>query len=65
MDEQAGKGGDLGSQRLDFQLLGGLQTLFESFKEHVIISIQKGDRADEGRAYGNLGNAYDSLGDFR
>ena len=23
-----------------------------------------GDRAGEGRAYGNLGNAYDSLGDF-
>ena len=51
MDEQAGKGGDFGSQRLDFQLLGGLQTLLESLKEHVIISIQKGDRADEGNSY--------------
>ena len=65
MDEQAGKGGDLGSQRLDFQLLGGLQTLFESFKEHVIISIQKGDRADEGNSYRGLGIAYFSQGDFR
>ena len=24
-----------------------------------------GDRAGEGKAYGNLGNAYDGLGDFK
>ena len=29
------------------------------------IAIEIGDRAGEGRAYGNLGNAYFSLGDFR
>ena len=34
MDEKAGKGKDFGSQRLDFQLLGGLQTLLKSLKEH-------------------------------
>ena len=65
MDEQAGKGKDFGSQILDFQLLGGSQTPLESLKEHVIISIQKGDRADEGNCYRGFGNAYFSLGDFR
>ena len=29
------------------------------------IAIEIGDRAGEGRAYGNLGNAYVSLGDYR
>ena len=29
------------------------------------IAIETGDRAGEGRAYGNLGNAYQSLGDYR
>ena len=29
------------------------------------ISIEIGDRAGEGAAYGNLGNAYQSLGDYR
>ena len=29
------------------------------------ISIEIGDRAREGAAYGNLGNAYQSLGDYR
>ena len=29
------------------------------------IAIEIGDRAGEGRAYGSLGNAYDSLGDIR
>ncbi|XP_015765875.1 PREDICTED: G-protein-signaling modulator 1-like [Acropora digitifera] len=65
MDEQAGKGKDFGSQRLDFQLLGGSQTLLGSLKEHVTISIQKGDRADEGNSYRGLGIAYYSLGDFQ
>ena len=29
------------------------------------IAIEVGDRVGEGNAYGNLGNAYQSLGDFR
>ena len=29
------------------------------------IGIEIGDRAGEGRAYGNLGVAYQSLGDYR
>ena len=29
------------------------------------IAKEIGDRAGEGRAYGNLGNAYDSLGDYQ
>ena len=57
MDEQAWKGKDLESQRLDFQSLGGLQTLLKSLKKHVIISIEKGDRADEGNSYHGLGIA--------
>ena len=61
MDEQAGKGRDLGSQRLDLDL----QTLLKLLKKHVIISIEKGDRADEGNSYRSIGIAYHSLGDFR
>ena len=34
-------------------------------EKHLKIAIEIGDRAGEGRAYGNLGNAYSSLGDFR
>ena len=29
------------------------------------IAKEIGDRAGEGRGYGHLGNAYDSLGDYR
>ena len=61
MDEQAGKGRDFGSQRLDLDL----QTLLKLLKKHVIISIEKGDRADEGNSYRSIGIAYHSLGDFR
>ena len=32
---------------------------------HLTIAKEVGDRAGEGRAYCNLGNAYDSLGDFK
>ena len=32
---------------------------------HLTIAKEVGDRAGEGRAYGNLGNAYHSLGDFK
>ena len=64
MNEQARKGRDFGGQRLDFQSPGGLQTLLESLKKHVIISIEKGDRADERNSYGGLGIAYFSLGDI-
>ena len=61
MDEQAGKGRDLGSQRLDFQTLDRLQTL----EKNRIISIEKGDRTKEGNSYRGLGKLYFSLGDFR
>ena len=65
MDEQAGKGRDLGSQRIDFQVPDGLQTLLESYKKHAIISIEEGDRADEGNSYQRLGLFYFSLGGFQ
>ena len=34
-------------------------------KQRLSIAKELGDRAGEGRAYGNLGNAYQSLGDFK
>ena len=34
-------------------------------KKALKIAIEIGDRALEGGAYGNLGIAYNSLGDFR
>ena len=40
----------------------------EEIKYHnqqLSIAKELGDRAREGRAYGNLGNAYQSLGDFK
>ena len=61
MDEKARKERDLGSQRSDFKSLSSLQTL----EKCVIISIEKGDRTEEGDAYRELGNVYFSLGDFR
>ena len=61
MDGQAGKERDLGGQRLDFQSVGGLQTL----EKNVIVSIEKDDRTEKGNGYRGLGNPYFSLGDFR
>ncbi|CAH3196420.1 unnamed protein product, partial [Porites evermanni] len=37
----------------------------EYHERHLKISKEVGDRAGEGKAYCNLGNAYDSLGDFQ
>ncbi|XP_067023822.1 tetratricopeptide repeat protein 28-like [Acropora muricata] len=37
----------------------------ENHEECLKLAIEIGDRAREGRAYGNLGNTYRSLGDFR
>ena len=34
-------------------------------KKHLKIAEEIGDRAGERRAYGNLGNAYQSLGDYQ
>ena len=33
--------------------------------QHLSIAQEVGDRAGEGRAYANLGNAYQSLGKFQ
>ena len=44
---------------IDFQKAIGHHEL------HLKISKEVGDKAGEGGAYGNLGNAYDSLGDFQ
>jgi len=39
--------------------------LIEDLMKRLSIAKEAGDRAGEGRAYGNLGNAYDSLGKFQ
>ena len=46
MDGQAGKERDLGGQILDFQSVGGLQTL----EKNVIVSIENGDRTEKRNA---------------
>ena len=45
--------------------LGDFRKAIEYHEKDLKIAIEIGDRAGEGRAYGNLGNAYRSLGDFR
>ena len=37
----------------------------ESNDKKLQIAIEVGDRAGQGGACGNLGNVYDSMGDFR
>ena len=38
--------------------LGDFRKAIEYLEKHLKIAIEIGDRAGEGRAYGNLGNAY-------
>ncbi|XP_044167575.1 LOW QUALITY PROTEIN: tetratricopeptide repeat protein 28-like, partial [Acropora millepora] len=45
--------------------LGDYRKAIEYHEKHLKIAIEIGDRGGEGRAYGNLGNAYQSLGDYR
>ena len=45
--------------------LGDFRKAIEYHERHLKISKEVGDRAGEGKAYGNLGNAYDSLGDLQ
>ena len=37
----------------------------DTYQQHLTIAKELGDRAGEKRAYGNLGNAYQSLGDVK
>ncbi|CAH3142350.1 unnamed protein product, partial [Porites evermanni] len=45
--------------------LGDFRKAIEYHQRHLKISKEVGDRAGEGKAYGNLGIAYHSLGDFQ
>ena len=45
--------------------LGDYRKAIEYHEKRLKIGKEIGDRAGEGRAYGNLGNAYDSLGDYQ
>ena len=47
------------------QSLGDYRKAIEYHEKRLKIAKEIGDRAGEGRAYGNLGNAYDSLGDYQ
>ena len=38
--------------------LGDIRKAIEYHEKHLKIAIEIGDRAGEGRAYGNLGNAF-------
>ena len=42
-----------------------IKRTIEYLKKHLTIATQNGDRGQEIAAYGNLGNAYHSLGDYR
>ena len=48
-----------------YKLLGDFQKAIEYHEKRLKIAIEIGDRAEEGRAYGNLGSAHKSLGDIR
>ena len=45
--------------------LGDFRKAIEYHERHLKISKEVGDRAGEGKAYGNLGNAYRNVGDFQ
>jgi tetratricopeptide (TPR) repeat protein len=44
--------------------LGDLYNAVEYHKQHLAIAQEVGDRAGEARAYGNLGNVHNLLGNF-
>jgi tetratricopeptide (TPR) repeat protein len=46
-----------------YQSLGNFSKALENHKEHLTMTKKVGDRAGEGQAYANLGNAYRSQGD--
>ena len=47
-----------------YQNLGNFSKALEHHKECLTMAKEVGDRAGEGRAYGDLGNAYFSQGDY-
>ena len=47
-----------------YHKLGDFNRAIEYHKQNLSIAKELGDRADEGRAYNNLGMAYHKLGDF-
>ncbi len=47
-----------------YQNLGSFSKVLEHHKEHLTMAKEVGDRAGEGRAYGNLGIVYKSQGDY-
>ena len=48
-----------------YRSLGKLDQAVQCHKKSLSILKEVGDKAGEGRSYGNLGNVYYSLGDFQ
>ena len=55
------EGGGYGNLANACRLLGDYQKAVEYHKKSLKIAVEIGDQAGEGRAYGNLGIAYESL----
>ena len=49
----------------DVYVLKDFQNAIKYLEIYLKISTEVGDRAGEGKAYSDLGNAYESLGDFQ
>ena len=45
--------------------MGDLKKAIKYYNLHLKIAKEVGDKPGEGKAYGNLGKAHDSLGDFK
>ena len=66
MNDQAGKGGGAyaNPRKKKFHLLGEFQVEHNEIDLNIAAK-EIDDRAEEGRGYADLSNAYHSLGDFR
>ena len=53
------------SNRRSLLSMDAYRKAIEKHEKDLKIAIEKSDRGGEGGAYGNLGNAYQSLGDYR
>ena len=65
MHDTLEKGRVYTTNRRPFKSLGEHQKAIEYHKNRLKIAMQIGDRGGEAAAYGNLGNCYQSLSDYR
>ena len=64
MDDKTGKDKASNNRGTDFHSRGELEKAIECYEKDLEIAIEISDRAREGNAYGNLGDAYRLLGDL-